>query len=208
MKKTRQLVASLVAIVICFAMLIGTTYAWFTDSVVNTNNIIKSGNIDVELWHRANPTASTTDDDYAVVDGTTKLFLNTAKNAILWEPNASATEEFKVENVGSLALKYNFSIKAVTKSLNEENKSLADILTVTVNEQVQPSFGFAVENETLEVGQSETYKITITWNQSADDNKYEDLDLLLGVELVATQLNFESDGTGNGFDESAQYPAI
>ena len=45
MKKTKQLVASLMAIIICFAMLIGTTYAWFTDSVVNTNNIIRSRNI-------------------------------------------------------------------------------------------------------------------------------------------------------------------
>ncbi len=204
MKKTRQLVASLVAIVICFAMLLGTTYAWFTDSIVNTNNIIKSGNVDVELWHKSNA-----NEEFEEVKGDTKLFVNTKGDAILWEPEASTTETFEVRNVGSLALKYNFSVKAIAKSLNAEGLDLTDVITVTVNEEVQSGFDFAVENKTLEVGKSETYKINFKWNQGVlEDNKYADLDLVLGVELVATQLNFEYDGTGNGFDERAEYPAI
>ena len=32
---------------------IGTTFAWFTDSVTSTNNIIKSGTLDVELYYQA-----------------------------------------------------------------------------------------------------------------------------------------------------------
>ena len=202
MKKTRKMVASLVAIVICFAMLLGTTYAWFTDSVVNTNNIIKSGNVDVELWHKSNENTS-----FEEVDGATKLFVNTANDPILWEPEASTTETFKVSNVGSLALKYNFSVKAIAKSLNAVGRDLTDVITVTVNEQVQSGFDFAVENQTLEVGKSATYKINLKWNQGVlEDKKYENLQILLGVELVATQDYVEVDGSGNPFDGEAQFP--
>ena len=45
----RALLSSALALVVCISMLIGTTYAWFTDSVTSTNNIIKSGNLDIEL---------------------------------------------------------------------------------------------------------------------------------------------------------------
>ena len=44
MKSKIKLIASFFAIVICITMLFGTTYAYFIDSVINTNNIIRSGN--------------------------------------------------------------------------------------------------------------------------------------------------------------------
>ena len=43
------LLSSVLALFLCFTMLIGTTFAWFTDSVTSANNIIKSGNLDIEL---------------------------------------------------------------------------------------------------------------------------------------------------------------
>ena len=45
------LISSVLALCLCITMLLGTTYAWFTDSVESANNIIKSGNLDVELYH-------------------------------------------------------------------------------------------------------------------------------------------------------------
>ena len=49
-KQTRRtLVASVLALVVCAAMLIGTTFAWFTDSVTSGRNTIVAGNLDVEL---------------------------------------------------------------------------------------------------------------------------------------------------------------
>ena len=45
----RALITSVVALFLCFTMLLGTTYAWFTDSVSSANNIIKAGNLDIEL---------------------------------------------------------------------------------------------------------------------------------------------------------------
>ena len=204
MKKTRKMVASLVAIVICFAMLIGTTYAWFTDSVINTNNIIKSGNIDVELMHDSNDKGN-----FEEVTGTTKLFVNTKGDAILWEPNASTTETFVIKNVGSLALKYEFRVKAIAKELNAEGRSLLDVITVTDgNDNV---IGFdKVYSGTIYAGESaDPIEINLKWNQnSAVDNAYGDLTLVLGVELLATQVYFEQDGSGTGFDDGIKFTNV
>ena len=52
MKATkRALFLSFVSLFLCFTMLLGTTYAWFTDSVTSATNIITAGNLDVELYH-------------------------------------------------------------------------------------------------------------------------------------------------------------
>ena len=46
----KPLLMSIVALVLCLSMLLGTTYAWFTDSVTSTGNIIKSGNLDLKVF--------------------------------------------------------------------------------------------------------------------------------------------------------------
>ncbi len=204
MKKTRKMVASLVAIVICFAMLLGTTYAWFTDSVINTNNIIKSGNVDVELMHKSNDNS-----DYEVVTGTTKLFVNKSCNAILWEPEASAKETFAIKNVGSLALKYEFRIKALAKELNEKGNSLLDVITVTDANDNEIGFDKLYSGTILAGAEADPIVINLKWNQnSAVDNEYENLTLVLGVELLATQVSFEEDGTGTGFDDGVEFTNV
>ena len=41
----RALLASVLSVALCCAMLIGSTFAWFTDSVTNTGNRIQAGNL-------------------------------------------------------------------------------------------------------------------------------------------------------------------
>ena len=43
----RALITSVISLLVCFSMLVGTTFAWFTDSVTSSGNIIKSGTLDV-----------------------------------------------------------------------------------------------------------------------------------------------------------------
>ena len=43
----RALLVSAMAMVICFTMLLGTTFAWFTDSASSNGNIIKSGTLNI-----------------------------------------------------------------------------------------------------------------------------------------------------------------
>ena len=209
MKKRKSLVASLVAIVICFAMLLGTTYAWFTDSVINTNNIIKSGNVDVELYHTNKVKTN------EKVDGTTKLFVNVNGDEILWEPGASTSESFTIKNEGSLALKYEFRVKALARTFTESGKALSEILTLKVtgegenNTQVFGD-GYTVSGNIL-AGKDAKYTVSISWTASENDNDYnvkEDLQILLGIELVATQYTVEEDGTGNQYDFDSALPDL
>ncbi len=209
MKRTKSLVASLVAIVICFAMLLGTTHAWFTDSVINTNTIIKSGNIDVELWHAPNGAL-----EYEEVNGTTKLFRSADDKDIIWEPGASVTEAFKVKNAGSLALKYEFRVRALAKTETADGRTLADILTLSVSTadgETSAVFGNGYKVEDMLFANTEDdYVITISWDKTNPDNNYynvkDGLKIYLGIELVATQVSYEYDGSDNGFDDEADYP--
>ena len=84
------LVTSILALLLCVSMLVGTTFAWFTDSVESLNNVITAGNLDIEV--------TTAEGD---IQDQAKLF-----DGILWEPGVVAYENLTVENVGTLALKY------------------------------------------------------------------------------------------------------
>ena len=50
-KKTvkKALLSSVVALVVSFTMLLGTTFAWFTDSAESKGNIIQTGTLDVAM---------------------------------------------------------------------------------------------------------------------------------------------------------------
>ena len=70
------LLSAVVALLLCCSMLVGTTFAWFTDSVTSANNIIKSGNLDVTMeWKDA--TAS----------GAQQSYKDAAEGAIFNYPN-------------------------------------------------------------------------------------------------------------------------
>ncbi len=45
----RALLTSVLAMLVCVALLIGSTFAWFTDNVTSGINRIVAGNLDVEL---------------------------------------------------------------------------------------------------------------------------------------------------------------
>ena len=76
-KSTKHaLLASVLSIVMCFAMLIGSTFAWFTDEVKSGMNKIVAGNLDVELEYSLDGTT------WTAVNETTNMF----KEDALWEP--------------------------------------------------------------------------------------------------------------------------
>ena len=102
MKTTkRALFSSVVALILCFSMLAGTTFAWFTDSVESGVNQIIAGNLDVELYNGLDANAPK-------VNTGTMLF----DDVKLWEPGAVAYEILTVANEGTLALKYNLAVMA------------------------------------------------------------------------------------------------
>ena len=133
--KTRHaLVLSCISLMTCFAMLLGTTFAWFTDSVTSGVNRIVAGNLDVELYHKN--TNTTTVDPGDKVDNVTTLFNAAADdNGKLWEPGAVAYETFTIKNVGNLALKYQLSlVNGGNNTVKDTTYSLLDVIKVGVIE--------------------------------------------------------------------------
>lgn len=151
----RSLVMSLLSMVLCMSMLIGTTFAWFTDSVSNSVNKIQSGNLDVELYHMnyAEAVAAGSVNGMAIpkeakgykVGANTQLFLNEDGKEMLWEPGATSVENFRIVNEGSLALKYQFKIEFSNATATPNGKTLADIINISASETMyDESTGHAV----------------------------------------------------------------
>ena len=134
----RALLASVLSVVVCAAMLVGSTFAWFTDSVTSAGNIIKSGNLDVALeW--ANGTEAL--DTATWQDASTGAIFNYD----LWEPGYTEARHVRISNKGNLALKYEIRIAA-----NGEVSKLADVIDVYYikdGKQITSRTGLTDENK-------------------------------------------------------------
>ena len=145
----KKWIMSVAAVLICIAMLAGTTLAWFTDTDSATLNSIKAGNLDIELKHAVTTSSGTTYED---VDEETVLFTanNDGTTQILWEPGVLAYEVFQASNVGNLALQYKsiLSVAGYNTMTDEDGtaRSLADVLKVAVYEGTYSS---SVDIDTL-----------------------------------------------------------
>ena len=85
----------------------GGTIAWFTDEVTSANNVITSGNLDVEMYYQVEGQS-----DWTKVTSETNVFMENA----LWEPGHTEVVKLKIVNEGSLALKYNLGVNIVSET--------------------------------------------------------------------------------------------
>ena len=126
----RALLTSALAILMCVAMLIGTTFAWFTDTASTAVNKIQSGNLDVTLEMQ------NSDSSWASAEGKTLTFKtqdNRAAGKILWEPGCTyELPKLRVVNNGNLALKYKIQITGIqgNAKLNEGIDWTIDGITI------------------------------------------------------------------------------
>ncbi|MBR1984039.1 MAG: SipW-dependent-type signal peptide-containing protein, partial [Clostridia bacterium] len=232
-KKT--LISSVIAIMVCFTMLIGTTFAWFTDTETSGINKIQSGNLDVGLQY-----ANVYSLSFEEVDENTPIFMDVNGDPILWEPGAWTSGRIEVANNGSLALKYQLKIIYANATETPDGKTLADVLSIyaltrnkstgtdavmedanleslqidsavpSYDPQNMPLFkdGFVVEGYLLPE-ESITYEVGICWNPSDNDNEFNvagGLSIDFAVALLATQMNYENDGDGFYYDMGAEFP--
>ena len=217
----RALFTSVISLILCCAMLMGTTFAWFTDSVTSGLNTINSGNLDVELMA-----------DGEKVDANTKLF----DNVELWEPGMVVYENLQVVNAGTLALKYQLSlnfgnendlnghklsevlkvalIDKVGKNETRENVLAAAKAAVEAEAGMGNLNNFILKGELLPEKSSDEQTVVIFWepNSAETDNLYnanngkitsdgQPLHIEFGVNLQATQMMNESDSFGNDYDQ-------
>ena len=200
----RSLLASVLALVMCVTMLVGTTFAWFTDSASTAVNKIESGTLHVDI----------VDESGNSLDGKTLSFRDVNKNAdILWEPGATfALDSFRIVNTGKLALKYKVIINGVNgnaklleaidffvKIGDAEKVALADWEGILLPVGKEPIADKEV------VGTTDLITISGTMKKEAG-NEYQGLSIDgIGITVVATQYTYEYDSKDNLYDEDADY---
>ncbi len=204
----RALLTSVLAILACVAMLVGTTFAWFTDSVSTGINKIQSGNLDLAVEYNVNG-------EWETVEGATNLFSNVDGDPILWEPSASAAETFAIRNAGNLALKYQFVLSYENATVTADGKTLADALSATILEgdDISCSAGLTdlVYEGVLLPGASREFTVGLVWIPTENDNDFNvvgGLSIDLGIHVVATQYTYEKDGFGDQYDAEADFPSV
>ena len=216
----RALLTSIMAFIICAVMLIGTTFAWFTDSVVSGKNQIVAGNLDVELYYDNDETA-----DWTKVASDTNVF----KKNTLWEPGHTEIVKLKVANEGSLALKYQFMLDVASETegtnVAGDTFKLSDYIMfgiTTENVTTREAAIAAVKDNAVKLNEGITdagnlkkgedsvvtmvvYMPTTVDNVANHKTGTAAPTIDFGLKLLATQYTYESDSFNNLYDENATY---
>ena len=212
----RALLTSVMALVMCVVMMVGTTFAWFTDTASTGVNKIVAGNLKVDI-------VGADSEDHIEKLNFTKVAGAEAGAEILWEPGCRyLTEGFRIANKGNLALKWKAEInkggardgKVAGSTIAKDGKSLLDVIDFYVVTKAADGTetAVAIENFTgklaANVGKSETYYIKGVMQTTAG-NDYQDLTLDgITITVYATQDTVENDSFGNTYDEGATLPEI
>ena len=195
----RALLGSVVAMVLCLAMLIGATFAWFTDTASTGVNKIQAGNLDIEIQDETGKAIDTL--AWATKDGT--AFAEDGKTP-LWEPGCTYTlTPFQIVNKGNLALKY----KIVVTGL-EGDTGLLKVIKFTYKTG-EETFDMNTEGHlTANGGASKVITVSAHMDEAAG-NEYMNK-TLEGVKFTvyATQDTVESDSFNNTYDANATYPVV
>lgn len=220
----RALLSSVMAMLICVAMLIGTTFAWFTDSVTSSGNKIQSGTLNIDLLVKKDvSTASdSVDMQYVSVKNDHTAIFDYDK----WEPGYTEVRNVKVSTTGNLALKY--TLKIVPQSATADAFKLAEVIDVyyansevTVTDRndltdltrigsLKDFFtAGTVINDTLipDQGNTEDYATIVLKMQESANNDYQGLSVGNGFDLhvLAAQYTYEEDSFNNQYDAQAEY---
>ena len=115
----RALLTSVMALVMCVVMLVGTTFAWFTDTASTGVNKIQAGNLDVQLLMRnaSGAYVNIGDSHDVIFGGENSLAAQNNNQDTLWEPGKTQVAYLAVRNAGNLALKYNILLNVRDEGL-------------------------------------------------------------------------------------------
>ncbi len=193
MKKNtkKSLLFSVLALVLCCAMLLGTTFAWFTDSASTKVNKIEAGTLNIQLL----------DARGVSLEGQTLAWQKAAgheSEAVLWEPGCTyKLQPITIKNNGNLALKYKIEISGI-----DGDAKLNEAIEWTIS-------GDPIgDDHSLAVGASDTLTISGHMKESAG-NEYQGLSIDgVAITVLATQNTVEYDSNGNQYDAQAVYPVV
>ena len=223
----RSLFTSVVSLLLCFVMLIGTTFAWFTDVVTSANNIITTGNLDVSMhW-------SDNNEDWNNAEG---IGAKPVFDYDKWEPGYTEVRYIKVKNEGSLSFKYLMYIHptGVVGALADVIDVSYDIVTgndgftapttmhkmgslrklgtlsqVISDDVAIPGGVLLPSGKTSDGCYSGELVICVAFHmQETAGNEYmgKSIGDSFGITLHATQYDYESDSFGTDYDTNAEWP--
>ncbi len=222
----RALLASIVSLLVCFSMLIGSTFAWFTDKATAGVNMIQSGELKIG-FQKFNGTS------WVDIEGQTLDFIaadGRANSEILWEPGCTyKLPDLRIVNEGNLALKYQMLINGVTGDLElanvldvqitvDGNTYTAGTLAELMADPDGVAYGILLpEGKTVDanasaedmkitaVGATPAYTIALHMQESAG-NEYMNMTLSgMTFTAYAAQYTYENDSNDNQYDAGTDY---
>ena len=191
----RALLGSVMAMVLCLAMLVGATFAWFTDTASTGVNKIQAGNLDVALEMQ------NADGKWVSAEGKTLDFVKAADakgEAILWEPGCTyELPALRIRNNGNLALKYQVIITGINGSAK-------------LNKAIEWTIGDVAmgTEQHLAAGESNAFTIKGHMKESAGNEYMNESIDGIAITVAATQDTVESDSFGSTYDKDAEYPVV
>lgn len=233
----RALFFSVIALIICIIMLLGSTYAWFTDSATSPDNNIQTGTLDIVLeywdgdsWEDAESNVI----PFVAADGR-------AQSEILWEPGCTYNmAPFRVRNEGSLCAKILITINGISgdakllevidfktninnipesvlngsagNQLQQFEDATVNIMTGMPEGDIVFDWSLAGKNTTTPgTGHTDTSpEFTISAHMAEEaGNEYMNLTLEgISITVLATQQTYESDAFSNSYDKNATFPVV
>ena len=193
-KTKKALRGSLFALFLCIVLLIGMTFAWFTDTASTGVNKIQAGNLKVDLQMKD------ANGSWVSAEGKTIDFVKASgheNEAILWEPGCTyELPVLRVVNKGNLALKYKIKINGI-----QGDEKLNEVINWTISD-------VALDTDHSLAAGATSEELTIKGHmQESAGNEYQGLSIDgISITVYATQDTVESDSFGNTYDANAGYP--
>ncbi len=201
--KKSALLLSFTSLLLCFAMLAGSTFAWFTDTATTGVNRIQSGTLDVDIVDAVDTTKSLDKQTLKWVrakSDTEKEAVDSAE--ILWEPGCTyQLQPFKIANKGNLALKYKIQITGI-----QGDAKLNEVIEWKINGE---DINLTEKHLLAGTANNPTYSDAITISGHMKEkagNEYQNKSIDgIAITVYATQLNSEFDSFNNTYDKDAEY---
>lgn len=237
MKSTKKhILLSSIALLLCFASLLGTTFAWFTDSATSGSNVIKAGTLDIvmEYWNGT---------EWIDAEGKVLEFqkADNSTDEVLWEPGCTyQLPKFRVRNEGSLAAKILIRLNGITgdeklmEAIELKNTisnipdslltgSAANVFSRYNNQTIDLLYGTPDGTLIFDwslmgkgqvspgTGHTDTSaEFTISGHMKEDaGNEYQGLSIEgISITVIATQETYESDSFGKYYDQKSPFPVV
>ena len=226
--KKSALLLSFTSLLLCFAMLVGSTFAWFTDTASTGVNKIVAGNLDVELlMYNGTEYANISKNPAPIFGSSTSTVAQNDNLDTLWEPSKTQVAYLAIKNEGNLDLKYQVALNVTNPA---DGKDLYQVMQYAIapdakgTDSVLPNWtaGNSVTPGTQIVsgtnttnadpagvkllhGETHYFALLVHMDENAG-NKYQNGKVEFDLTVYAAQLNSENDSFGPDYDENAPFP--